>query len=143
MQVRAIHFLLQTRTCCRFGTWIAVAAAGLVAATAHGQTKQDPDQLPEADAPYIDRLIDDGNLAPTLTTDELPQRNTSGNLRSLVIELGSARITTRSQSETLDTSALDLPQQEAGILVSGKYQTDNFGLLGSGPIKSLALAAIG
>lgn len=130
MQVRAIHLLLQTRTCCRYGTWIAVAAAGFLAATAHGQAKQDSDQRPEADVSYIDRLIDDGNLAPTLTTDELQQRNTSGNLRSLVIELGSARITTRSQSEAFDTSALDRPQQEAGILVSGKYQTSNFGLLG-------------
>lgn len=131
MQVRPISFLLQTGTCCRYGTWIAVAAAGLVAVTAHAQPKQEDDQKrPEAGAPYADRLIDGGNLTPTLSTGELQQSNTNGNLRSLTVELGGARIVTRSQSDAFDTSALDRPQEEAGILISGKYQTDNFGLLG-------------
>lgn len=130
MKALAIHVLLQAVPCSRCGAWIALAAAGLAASTAHAQEKQEADQRPEAPAPYRDRLIDDGNLTPALTTDELQQRNTNGNLRSLIVELGGARIVTRSQSDAFDTSALDRPQQEAGILVSGKYQTDNFGLLG-------------
>lgn len=105
--------------------------APLLAATAaYGQAQPSPSEKPEPEPAYVDRLIGDGSLEPSLQSDDVPSSNTSGNLRSLVVELGGARITSKSQTNSFDTSALDRPQQEAGILVSGKYQTDNFGMIG-------------
>lgn len=105
--------------------------APLLAATAaYGQAQLSPSEKPEPEPAYVDRLIGDGSLEPSLQSDDVPSSNTSGNLRSLVVELGGARITSKSQTNSFDTSALDRPQQEAGILVSGKYQTDNFGMIG-------------
>jgi hypothetical protein len=126
----AIQFLRRVGDCCKYGLRLSAAATGLLAAVAHGQRQPEADENSEKESAYVDRLIGDGDLELSLTSDDAPVRNTSGNLRSLIVELGGARITSRSQSGSFDTSALDRPQQEAGLLVSGRYQTDNFGLIG-------------
>lgn len=79
---------------------------------------------------YVDRLIDGGNLEPTVTTDGEKERNAKGNVRSLLVELGGSRISPRSSITGIDTSQIDRVQQEAGVSVSGRYQTGNYGLLG-------------
>lgn len=80
--------------------------------------------------PYVDRLIDGGNLEPSISTDGEKGRNAKGNVRSLIVELGGSRISPRSSITGIDTSQIDRVQQEAGISVSGRYQTSNYGLLG-------------
>ncbi|GAA0762503.1 hypothetical protein FHS52_003265 [Erythromicrobium ramosum] len=122
--------LLRIRICYSFGLRVAILAPMLAGTAAHGQTQPAPNEKPEPEIAYVDRLIGDGSLEPSLQSDDVPSSNTSGNLRSLVVEVGGARITSKSQTGSFDTSALDRPQQEAGILVSGKYQTDNFGMIG-------------
>jgi hypothetical protein len=122
--------LLRIRVCYSFGLRVAILAPMLAATAAYGQTQSAPNEKPEPETAYVDRLIGDGSLEPSLQSDDVPSSNTSGNLRSLVVEVGGARITSKSQTGSFDTSALDRPQQEAGILVSGKYQTDNFGMIG-------------
>ena len=82
---------------------------------------------PEA---YVDRLIDGGQLEPSITTDSEQGRKTTGNVRSLVVELGGSRISPDSSITGIDTSQIDRVQQEYGISVSGRYQTGNYGLLG-------------
>jgi len=81
-------------------------------------------------APYVDRLIADGNLAPLATRDSESELNTNGNVRSLIVELGGSAIDPQFSISGLDTTSMDRLQREAGILVSSRYQTDNFGLLG-------------
>lgn len=124
------HALLRVGVCYSFGLRVAVLAPVLAASAAYGQTQSAPNEKSEPAVAYVDRLIGYGSLEPSLQSDDVPSSNTSGNLRSLVVEVGGARITSKSQSGSFDTSALDRPQQEAGILVSGKYQTDNFGMIG-------------
>lgn len=130
MPSQAIPFLSWTRGCARHGIRIAALATGLAAAAAHGQAQPVSEDAPEPAEPYIDKLIGDGNLEPSLTTDDAPKRDMSGNLRSLTVEIGGARITSASQTDGFDTAALDQTQQEAGILVSGRFQSENFGLIG-------------
>jgi hypothetical protein len=122
--------LLRIRVFYSFSSRVAILAPMLAATAAYGQTQSAPSEKPEPETAYVDRLIGDGSLEPSLQSDDVPSSNTSGNLRSLVVEVGGARITSKSQTGSFDTSALDRPQQEAGILVSGKYQTDNFGVIG-------------
>lgn len=122
--------LLRIPVCYSFGLRVAILAPMLAASAAYGQTQSAPSEKPEPETAYVDRLIGDGSLEPSLQSDDVPSSNTSGNLRSLVVEVGGARIISKSQTGSFDTSALDRPQQEAGILVSGKYQTDNFGMIG-------------
>lgn len=79
---------------------------------------------------YVDRLIDGGKLEPSITLSGESGRNTSGNVRSLTVELTGSRISPKSSITGIDTSRLDKVQQEAGLSLSGRYQTDNYGLLG-------------
>lgn len=79
---------------------------------------------------YVDRLIDSGNLEPSITLSGEAGRNTSGNVRSLTVELTGSRISPKSSITGIDTSRLDRSQQEEGLSVSGRYQTNNYGLLG-------------
>lgn len=130
MESCVLQFFPRGRDYCRYGIRLAIVATGCSATIAHSQAQPAADGTSEPEEEYVDQLIGDGNLKPLLTGDDLPAQNTKGNLRSLVVELGGARITTNSRSDSFDTSALDRPQQEAGILVSGKYQTDNFGTIG-------------
>ena len=122
--------LLRIRVFYSFSSRVAILAPMLAATAAYGQTQAAPSEKPQPETAYVDRLIGDGSLEPSLQSDDVPSSNTSGNLRSLVVEVGGARITSKSQTGSFDTSALDRPQQEAGILVSGRYQTDNFGVIG-------------
>lgn len=122
--------LFRIRVFYSFSSRVAILAPMLAATAAYGQTQSAPNEKPEPETAYVDRLIGDGSLEPSLQSDDVPSSNTSGNLRSLVVEVGGARITSKSQTGSFDTSALDRPQREAGILVSGKYQTDNFGVIG-------------
>lgn len=114
---------------CRYGIRYVILANFCAATMVHCKPQAAPDGSSEAEEEYVDQLIGDGNLKPLLTGDESAEQNTSGNLRSLMVELGGARISTNSRNDSFDTSALDRPLQEAGILVSGRYQTDNFGTI--------------
>lgn len=129
MHPGAVQSLGRAWVCGRYGIWLAIVAPAFGAVAAYGQSPPAAGEGAEPAIGYVDRLISDGALEPSLEADDSPSSNTSGNMRSLVVELGGARITSRSQTNSFDTSALDRPQQEAGILVSGRYQTDNFGLL--------------
>ncbi|MFM6932204.1 MAG: hypothetical protein ACKOUT_08175 [Novosphingobium sp.] len=80
--------------------------------------------------PYVDRLIDGGNLVPLATQGNAKGSNSKGPVRSLDIEIGGSIIAPRSTIAGIDSSALDTKQREAGISVAGRYQTVNFGLLG-------------
>lgn len=126
-----IQLRINNRVRCRYGNRRLIAIAAVISSTAHAQDQGPPDD--EGADPveaYVDRLIDEGRLEPSLTPDNLQVRNTKGKLRSLVTELSGARISSSSNANNIDTSELDSVQQEAGLLVSGKYQTDNLGLLG-------------
>lgn len=79
---------------------------------------------------YVDRLINDGDLEPILTSGDLRPLKTTGNLRSVVVEFSGARISSSSGAGNIDNARFNNLQKEGGVLVSGKYQTDNFGLLG-------------
>lgn len=86
--------------------------------------------LQGGDEPYVDRLIDGGKLIPLTVESEEQERNSNGNVRSLVVELGGSIISPKSRFTGSDTSALDRVQRETGLSMSGRYQTDNFGLVG-------------
>lgn len=130
MESCVLQFSPRGRDYFRYGIRLAIVATGCTATIVHSQAQPATDGTSEPEEEYVDQLIGDGNLKPLLTSDDLPAQNTRGNLRSLMVELGGARITTNSRGDSFDTSALDRPQREAGILVSGKYQTDNFGMIG-------------
>jgi|GEM_PF-4828117 len=99
-------------------------------AQAQTTTELSDRERPEAPEHYIDRLIAGGNLEPSVTTSEESRRNTTGNVRSLTVELGGSRLAPKSNVSGVDTSQIDRRQEEAGIAVSGRYQTNSFGLLG-------------
>ena len=80
--------------------------------------------------PYIDRLIAGGDLKPVTESATTDHSNKRGNIRSLIVEIGGSWISPKSQLSGVDTGAIDNLQQEAGISVSGRYQTDNLGRLG-------------
>ena len=82
------------------------------------------------DEPYVDRLIEGGNLTPLATEGKAKGSNSKGPVRSLDVEIGGSIISPQSTISGIDSSALDTPQREVGISVSGRYQTQNFGLLG-------------
>ena len=98
-------------------------------AKANSEPASTSDEQPTSPESYVDRLIDGGNLEPTITTDGEHGHNTKGNVRSLVIEMGGSRISPKSSITGVDTSQIDRVQEEAGISVSGRYQTENYGLL--------------
>ena len=126
-----IHIRICNRLCCRFGIRVLIAAGVVMPSLASAQDQEDSDiGAPASSEAYVDRLIDDGNLEPSLTSEVVRVTNTKGNLRSLVAELNGARISSTSNADSIDTSPFDNVQQEAGVLVSARYQTDNFGLLG-------------
>lgn len=98
-----------------------------------GSARADATDAPQASSsptPYVDRLIEDGKLEPLTSVSDEKATNTKGNVRSLIVELGGSVISPKSSVTGIDTSALDHVQREAGISISGRYQTDNFGLLG-------------
>lgn len=111
-----------------------VAADGSLSAL-HTPGQHTPGQ-PSSDHPpapspgYADRLIAGGTLQPVTEASEEPRREKKGNIRSLVVELGGTRIAPKTRIEGIDTGNLDRVQQEAGISVSGRYQTSNYGMIG-------------
>lgn len=84
----------------------------------------------EAGEAYVDRLIDGGSLAPEFMREEPPAAARSGNLRSLVVELGGSVTAPRARVNGLAQPGSDPVQRESGLLVSARYQSDNLGLLG-------------
>jgi hypothetical protein len=78
---------------------------------------------------YQDRLLAGGQLPAQTSSERDGRLDQTGNLRSLVVELGGSIIAPRSRSSDFDLAAFDRMQREAGLSVSGRYQTDNFGLL--------------
>ena len=106
---------------------MALCASYPIIAKADSDPAGDEESEPEV---YVDRLIDGGNLEPSITLGGESGRNTSGNVRSLTVELTGSRISPKSSITGIDTSRIDRVQQEEGLSVSGRYQTDNYGLLG-------------
>lgn len=80
--------------------------------------------------PYVDRLIAGGSLAPLTSEEKTASNDSTGPMRSIDIEVGGSIISPRSSISGIDTSALDRTQREAGVSISGRYQTPNFGMLG-------------
>ena len=116
------------RAACRWraGSLLLTAALLLPA-----PARADPASRTEGgEEPYADRLIADGALEPETSVIDDTAQTASGNPRSLVVELGGSRIAPRTSIEGVDTSRLDRVQEEVGLSVSGRYQTDNYGLLG-------------
>ena len=113
----------------RFGV-AAVALSSLLLpafALAEPAEPQQPSGSPE---PYVDRLIDGGNLQALASQSEQRPTNSKGNVRSLTVEMSASQISPKSQISGVDTSGADRSLNEIGISVSGRYQTDNYGLLG-------------
>jgi len=107
-----------------------LVALGSVARAAEAADRQSDTAPEQGDAPYIDRLIDGGNLEPLTGSSDQQQRDTKGAPRSLVVELGGSIISPKSSVDGIDAGSLDNSQREAGISVSGRYQSGNLGLLG-------------
>jgi hypothetical protein len=82
-----------------------------------------------SETPYIDRVIDEGKLEPLTTSEETKTSNRNGNLRSLLVELSGSIISPSSRVNGVPYSVGNAVQREAGILISGRYQTNNLGLL--------------
>lgn len=115
---------------CRLAIPLALLALGLSLPGSARADAPDPPKTSPSSTPYVDRLIDDGKLEPLSTASDEVVTNTKGDVRSLIVEIGGSVISPTSSVTGIDTSALDQIQREAGISVSGRYQTDNFGLLG-------------
>jgi len=108
-----------------------VAAAITLGFAVHARADPAPgDAAGEGAPPYVDRLIDGGTLAPMTSRDEGQGGTAKGNVRSLFIELGGSRIQPRTRVTGVDVSDYDKVQEEAGLSLSGRYQTNNFGTLG-------------
>ena len=107
---------------CRVILWVAAIVMLLCSSAASAQ-QADPDEL----EPYVDRLIDDGNLQPIIGQGGERGISAEGNPRSLIVEVSGSRISPRSRTAGMETGRAD---NEAGVSVSGRYQTDNHGLLG-------------
>lgn len=102
---------------------LAVASAFMVFASAGKDARA---ESPE----YEDRLISGGELAPETVEDKDSGVDITGNPRSLFIEVGASRIAPYTRVSGESGPEGDALQQEAGISLSGRYQTDNYGLLG-------------
>lgn len=126
-----IQIRIGDRGCSRIGVRVLIATYAVISGAAQAQNEESSVAADPASAEvYVDRLIDEGNLEPSLTAEVAGGTITKGNIRSLVAELSGARISSTSSADSIDTSPFDSVQQEAGVLVSARYQTDNFGLLG-------------
>lgn len=119
------------RSLCRYGARLLVATTVVTSAGTYAQNDNTASEGDSGEpAVYVDRLIDGGKLEPSLRSEQLGAGNSNGNLRSLVAEISGARISSRSNAENFDSSAFDNTQQETGLSVSGRYQSDNFGMIG-------------
>lgn len=85
---------------------------------------------PAEPAGYSDRLISDGKLAPDTSRSDEPAHNRSGRIRSIVAELGGTLISPRTRINGVTSNGSDQVQREVGLSLSGRYQTDNWGMLG-------------
>lgn len=90
----------------------------------------DPGIEAEEAVEYVDRLIDGGRLEPLISQTENGTGSSKGNIRSLVAELSGSRISPKSRIAGVDDSDTDRSQNEIGMSISGRYQTDNYGLFG-------------
>lgn len=109
------------------------ASLGLVAillTVSFGANASDMGVSTPEPAPYVDRLIDDGKLAPIVATELDAAPNRQGNPRSLIVEIGGSIVAPKTKIVGIAAPGLDQTQREAGILLSGRYQTDNFGQIG-------------
>lgn len=106
---------------------LAVAAALIPAAAIAAPVAGDD---PAAAELYVDRLINDGKLEQITVQEEAPTLERKGNLRSLVVELSGSITAPRARVDGVAANSLDQTQREAGIAITGRYQTDNLGTLG-------------
>jgi hypothetical protein len=79
---------------------------------------------------YTDRLIRNGDLAALTQESEDDRSGTTGHARSLIIEASVAQILPSSNTSGGLVDANSQAQNEFGVVVMGRYQTDNYGLLG-------------
>ena len=112
---------------CSSSAWAEAAAQA-----AHQETtgQAAPQSSVPAQAAYVDRLIDDGSLEPELTREAPAAAQRSGNLRSLVVELGGSITAPQVRVDGLAQPGGDATLREAGLLVTARYQSNNLGLLG-------------
>ncbi len=120
---RTLHFL---------GTAFSaiLVAMGASLCTPASASSGNGETTPSGPDQYVDRLIDEGNLVPLTASNEKHSNNTTGDIRSIVVELGGSIIAPKSHFSDLNIESLDRVQREAGISVSSRYQTANLGLLG-------------
>lgn len=125
-----VHWFGRHSNAIRAVVGMVMTASAAAAPQAANAQQIGPGTHAAASEPYVDRLIEGGDLKPVTERDTADRSNKRGNVRSLVVEIGGSLISPKSRLSGIDTSAIDNLQQEAGISVSGRYQTDNFGMLG-------------
>ena len=130
MSYRPVHLLGHRCNGIRICAGVTLAACAIAVPHLARAQQVEPQKSAVPPAPYVDRLIDGGALKPFIATDTEDQASTSGNIRSLIIEIGGSRISPKSRTTDVDTAGIDNLQQETGVSVSGRYQTNDFGLLG-------------
>ncbi len=115
-------------------TMLSGLPAGLHAATTATATEPDDDSeaLPDGSArahpDYVDRLI--GGLAPLpIDSDEGSGGPATGRPRSLTVESSATQLSPSSRRQIAGVG-VDQPSTEAGVAVSGRFDTGNYGVLG-------------
>jgi SdrD B-like domain len=132
MPPRPVHLLGHRFNGIRIAAGVPLIACAIAMPHLARAQQVEPQKSAVAPEPYVDRLIDGGELKPIIDIDidTEDESSTSGNIRSLIIEIGGSRISPKSRTTDVDTAGVDNLQQEAGVTVSGRYQTNDFGLLG-------------
>lgn len=126
----------KVRRCVRPLTRLALALGGageawaLLCNPASAAAPAEAQASPPAEAAYVDRLIDGGSLAPEVTREEPAAAQQTGNVRSLVVELGGSITAPRVRIDGVAQPGGDAALREAGLRVTARYQSDNLGLLG-------------
>ncbi len=130
MPCHLVHWFGRHSNAIRAVAGMAMTACAAIAPQVASAQQAESQTPVAAIEPYIDRLIEGGDLKPVTQSDTAGQSNKRGNIRSLIVEIGGSWINPKSRASGVDTAAFDSDQQETGISVSGRYQTDNFGTLG-------------
>lgn len=92
--------------------------------------EEDADSSKPSDAaPYVDRLIADGNLEPLIIESDQSDNNFAGNPRSLSVELGGSLVSHSTQLDRAGNAVSRQLQGDADVAISASYQSDNLGLL--------------
>ena len=110
---------------------VSLLLAGLAMVCPASARAEEPATPPsDRQEPYQDQLIDNGSLEPDFASENRSAPVSRGNARSLTVELLAAHIAPRSRVSGTPQGGTDRVTSEAGLSVSGRYQTGNFGLIG-------------